>query len=363
MTFTCFITVFLLIIILLVSELPKFYEGLASGASTDITLSPNGNKYDKYIAADLTMEKHSISASISSRFQKRTSGPHVAVIVRTYVKQINLLYSLAYSMSAMSTITCSSNCVTFIVVPTEFESVSPLQNAVTELKELGMNIELVNIATTWSEWFAMVGPKSPKCAEDITDLEFLSGLCNAYLSVDPDCRPYLTQELKLNKLEQKKRKICAYNNQIHYLLTDLALQQVIVKYSQTHTYVMVTNADNSYHRSFFQQTLVKDEDMIATYFLTDMDNANSRTIKTQFTFGRIDLGAVLVRIRALKETGLNFMNSIPHGMINNAALSNREKSVALMRAYHDNDWWFFYKAKYQLKLTSRVIPMVLYYHQ
>ena len=126
---------------------------------------------------------------------------------------------------------------------------------------------------------------------------------------------------------------------------------------------MVTNADNAYHPSLFEKAPVEETDAIASHFLTQMDNVSYRHVKTKFSLSMVDLGAVLIRTSALKRTGLRFLNSTPHDLIGKSSLTSREKSVSLMRSFHDCDWWFVHNAIYALKLLGAIVPLPLFYHQ
>jgi hypothetical protein len=249
------------------------------------------------------------------------------------------------------------------VVPTELNSVEVLSKAVDEIAEHGISIEMLRMRGEWADWFERAEANAPTCDEGLSDKEFVSGLCKPFLDFNPFCNKHVKRDVATGALKVKKQKICGYFNEVHYQLTDMGLEQALDDYYSTHDYLMVTNADNAYDLSFFKETLVKETDVIACHFLTQKHDMTYRHVKTKFSLSMVDLGAVLIRTSALKRTGLRFLNSIPHDLIGKSTLTSREKSVSLMRSYHDCDWWFVHNAIYALKLQSAIVPLPLFYHQ
>ena len=93
-----------------------------------------------------------------------------------------------------------------------------------------------------------------------------------------------------------------------------------------------------------------------------MENHNFRQVETEFRLAMVDLGAVLVSLAAVERTGLRFSKALPRVAIAMSHLSEREQTVSLMRAHHDNDWWFVHDAIVELGLESAVVPQVLFNH-
>jgi len=315
----------------------------------------------------LLLPECSFSGSQSDSRSHSTGNAHIIVVVRAYDKQVNELSALAFSMSGMSTSTCHKNCANIIVVPTEVNSVEILTDTVRLLQRDGIPIEMVEEPgeETWDEWFKKAEEDAPSCAEHYTDLEFKNGMCEPFKSFDPGCFQGIDTDIKVGLLAEKMKKVCGYYNSIHYLLTDLGLDHGLKRYGDTHNFIMVTNADNAYHPSFFEKTTSAEKDMVAVHFLTQMTNQNFRMVKTEFRLGQVDLGAMLFSTEAVKRTGIRFSNSIPKNILEGTYrhISKTEKSISLMRCYHDNDWWFVHRGIQDFLVKGEVIPMVLFYHQ
>ena len=154
------------------------------------------------------------------------------------------------------------------------------------------------------------------------------------------------------ELSEKKEKICGYYNSVHYSLTDMGLDLALIKCGDSHDYVVVTNADNSYHSSFFYNTIRQKKEVVTCYFL---HNAK-RIIETKYLLSRVDLGAVILSTAALRRSQMSFSSSIPmERIMTNPNLSKEGKAIATLRAHHDNDWWFIQKAVHELKLESTIV--------
>jgi hypothetical protein len=207
---------------------------------------------------------------------------------------------------------------------------------------------------------------APSCSQDISPEEFARGLCDPFLEFDKTCRKKVENDLKNDPgrglFTRKVQKICGYSNAVHYELTDLGLDQASKKYSRDHDYVLVTNADNTYHPAFFEKLISTGKSVAASDFLTEMDNVNSRSVATRFKLGDIDLGALIVSMQVIASRELRFLDSIPYNIIDNADVTKREKSVALMRAYHDNDWWFVHYAVFEMRLDKEIVHEFLFNH-
>ena len=106
------------------------------------------------------------------------------------------------------------------------------------------------------------------------------------------------------------------------------------------------------------RTLKQEKEIVATHFIH-----NGSVIGTKFALSQVDLGSVIASTAALRRSNLKFGNSIPKRMIEiDPGLSRLEKDVALMRSFHDNDWWFVQKAVYEIKFDAAIVTEVLFYH-
>mmetsp|Transcript_22607 Transcript_22607/g.45152 ORF Transcript_22607/g.45152 Transcript_22607/m.45152 type:complete len:764 (-) Transcript_22607:56-2347(-) len=291
----------------------------------------------------------------------KTAGTHVVLVIRAYDKQINQLKSLIYSVSAMSTPTCESNCARFIIVPTEEKSVSALRELIDylDISHSHLKVEMIDIPPNF---FSEAEHRAPRCGsvnyDEVPDLAFKNGVCIPFLDYDPKCLKKMAEETG-DEILDKKRKICGYYNNIHYALTDMGLYLAVNKYGGAHDYVVVTNADNGYHPSFFLRTLKADKEIIATHFVQN----KKREERTEFALSHIDLGTVVVSTAALRRSNLTFSTSTPKSMIeSHPTLSKLEKDVALMRSYHDNDWWFIQKAVHEMNFDAAIVAEALFYH-
>jgi len=267
---------------------------------------------------------------------------------------------MAWAMDSMSAGSCASGCVTIIVVPTEATSVNPLQKAVDDLLSSGLRVEMIQLPegyTAWSQWFGEKISAAHKCAPDMSMAESLKGLC--FLDYSKRC----TRDHGPSKLPQSLLKVCGYTNDVHYLATDLGMDLAVEKYKDSHDYILVTNADNGYHPEFFtrlvRESRASKSDVVASNFIT----GSVRFVNTAFSVGYVDLGSAIISMGVVVEGGLRFSSSIPMDKLMGSKLSEKERSVTIMRMYHDADWWYVNHAVNILQLKGGVVPQVLFYHQ
>jgi hypothetical protein len=292
----------------------------------------------------------------------------VAVIIRVYVAQLKMMEALMMSMVDMKSRHCYKNCVRFILVPTEFDSVKPVIDAVDRLKGTFSN-EVWNIRIVQQDqnWFEQQQQKNEVYGcfrggkENTT--AFVNGICGVFPF--ENCRYYLKKEKKeVRPLANKINKICYAENHIHYTLTDIGLRMALDSCKDNPcSHVVVTNADNMYHKDFLKEATQYNEDFVALDYATDMDSANSRTVKVDFQKYNLDLGAVVLKASMLERTGINFMSSMPHEQISEADLTDTEKGVATMRAFNDLDNHFFRRGVEKLALSHRMVHKMYFFHQ
>ena len=156
---------------------------------------PSSSKIPSSSTLNASAASHTLRASVAPQ------KSHVLAVVRAYDAQANQLKSLVYSLSAMSTPSCKNNCVEFIVVPTELDSIRPLAAVVAQLSLDGLYIEMLKLPLafeSWEAWFKWAENEAPSCSESLTADEFMTALCEPFLAFDPNC-------LKKSNIEDQVR--------------------------------------------------------------------------------------------------------------------------------------------------------------
>jgi hypothetical protein len=290
-----------------------------------------------------------------------TGSARVAVVVRAYHEQVTQLRSMAWLMSGMRTSDCPQHCATIIVVPTQFDSVQTLETLVNELADVhGLPIEMLRLPAgtiRWRDLFRDFTAAAPACPQNLSKTEFIAGLCGPFRYHDPTCA-----ERSVDAHPLLQTKICGYQNQVHYRLTDMGVEQAVEQHGGTHDYLLVTNADNVYHPLVFSAATQHGEDIVATWFTHTTHTQRVMAVKTQFKMSRIDLGAAFFSMRVIEASKLRFVTAVPTNLVTFSRVSPRAKQVAVMRLYHDSDFWFIKHAMRAPNASTKIVQDLLFHH-
>ncbi len=315
----------------------------------------HGTRFADMVLVDCVLERSCKYCVVTTLFvHKKKSldkGASLFVVVRAYHKQTEMLGRLARSLMS------KSNDVMFIVVPTDLESGPLLETEVLRLYDLGVPIHLLKLSDP-QKWFQAEETRDPKCPHDLSMEEFISGLCDPFEKFDPTCRRALMKSV--DNINERISKVCGYTNSVHYTLTDMGLRLVDNLCPQC-DFALITNGDNVYSPDFFLKVVQAEKDVVATWFETGSEDKR-RVVKTQFKLSKVDLGSVVVSLRLLRRTGITFRSAFPNDIIESAQISERAKSVAMKRAYHDSDWWFILAVTEEGSNGNAIVPEVLFQH-
>ena len=115
-------------------------------------------------------------------------------------------------------------------------------------------------------------------------------------------------------------RLCDVGDYVYYVATDRALVDFVVPCANC-THVLVTNGDNGYAPEFLAEKSWRRDDLVIVGF-----THGRIPVSPRIRSGWIELGAVLLRKRVLKDGRWVFLTSLPHG--------------ARAHEVHDADFWF-----------------------
>jgi hypothetical protein len=128
-------------------------------------------------------------------------------------------------------------------------------------------------------------------------------------------------------------RYCEINNPLHYHLTDLALQSVLLSSSLTsphlaNQFLIITNADNFYSPKFLELTIEKMNSESLDLLLTNMIHLG-QAMDVAPELGKMDLGCAVIRLEFLQRHGITFVSSLP--------------IPTEPQHWHDADYWLIQK--------------------
>jgi hypothetical protein len=152
-------------------------------------------------------------------------------------------------------------------------------------------------------------------------------------------------------------RYCEINNPLHYHLTDLALQSVLLSSSSfspsssnspplANQYLIITNADNFYSPKFLELTIEKMNLESLDLLLTNMIHLG-KAMEVAPELGKMDLGCAVIRLEFLQRHGITFVSSLP--------------IPTEPQHWHDADYWLIQK---MIDKGARVatLPQILFNH-
>lgn len=116
---------------------------------------------------------------------------------------------------------------------------------------------------------------------------------------------------------KKVASICAGNNLLHYVLTDLALRLTIDSCSSSceNRLVVMTNGDNEYNPHFaFKAATRMGEDSSFDLVMTDYLERGVQLVEPAMRINQMDLGCMIFRVSSLRRlfpSGLPILSSLP----------------------------------------------------
>jgi len=274
----------------------------------------------------------------------------VFVIVRTYRKQTDLIERLVSSLRDGSD---SQVDTVFFLLPTESEDVAVFRDLATNLSSSGLDVQV--------PWF--LSPSAYiEARKDVTKCGCPPG-GNGQVRL-AEARWVYTCKAGRHVVRvpwwRLYKEMCLYENDVHYRLTDRTIDYVMrlsEEYSSySKTSVMVTNGDNVYRKSFLAQMMAVPEAIAISDFVERPMNFDWRGCNASVVeHGRIDLGASIIDINALRQHNVTFSNSVP-SFPDDAAQTKR------MWAFHDADFWFINKLVNGEKIPYHIIHKCMFAH-
>ena len=229
--------------------------------------------------------------------QSQAKQPHaLAVVIRAYHRHQVSITRLIRGLLQQSNY---DEGIHFIIVCTEYASIETIQKAIDQAYGLfrrtkhphKYTIEVLNTAQ--------------RLYEDDTLNPFVS-------RIKVLCEP-LHQLLMINKWGLQSKEIqttCLANNPLHYFLTDLAIEYLLLHCSSC-KYLIVTNGDNYYYGAYLKTALPQLKSGQLDMTLNDWNHRG--VIKTAHpSMGNVDLGCSIFSIDFLKRTRrTSLINALP----------------------------------------------------
>lgn len=293
--------------------------------------------------------------------QRRGCPGTLLVVVRVYAPQEPLIVRLLRSLADEPAKKYGEQCVRFLLVPTQVE----------DLGTFRQYVRTVNLASAFNGAYQIEVP--PNLEESVyKQAAHLEQKCSPNIS--SDWESFLRAECtKKNGHTSQSclqtwgpndmfRKICVYSNFVHYYLVDRAIDYALEAYHSPKGYLLVTNGDNTYEKSFFDRT-VADSHAHGCLVGVNFDRRVNGSIKpapfgtVRFDrLGGIDLGAGVVNLQFIRESGVRFLTSAPQYKTDPYGVRNA-------KAIHDLDFWWFHKLVGMRNCTARIIRTKLFHHQ
>lgn len=302
----CSVSVFWILVLFLLQQ----YQLSLSIAPTSEATSP-------VTAAVPSMSFRTENVKVGDKYPKNNvlhmlaHRERIAVIIRSHIGYKDHLLSLLWALQAQD---LGYN-MHVIIAPTEFESVAPLEEAVSvhwpkDIK--GLSVRVLRVDK--SDYDAHCCHLEEICTDDWRRGKMLRNWSTSALNT-----------------------YCSINSPLHYAITDLAVSKTI---DECHfcEYLLVTNADNYYSPKFMKTAVSKLEDTKADMVLVDMVHRGA-LISCRVESGYMDLGGVLSRLSMFSNKAVSFSSLIPEN--------------AEPQDWHDADFWMVYnlQQKYNRRIT------------
>lgn len=214
----------------------------------------------------------------------------LAIIVRAHSSYSRQLISLLWSLESQNL--SYDGKILVLVLPTEFESIETLRNALSY------------------DW-----PSERHSVMRVVLMDFPAWVYSQHGSVlSTLCSSRLRHLLDQTFPESDIRRHCNVNSPLHYLLVDIALYYVLNK-CESCKQVLVTNADNHYSTTFWNTTLLEMESprgsMRYDVVITNMIS-RGKVFPVKAERRHVDLGAYIVSTDFLRKTSISFLSALPH---------------------------------------------------
>jgi len=274
----------------------------------------------------------------------------VFVIVRTYRKQVHLIERLVGSLRNGSD---SQVDTTFLLLPTESEDVAVFRDLAKNLSSSGLDVKV--------PWF--LRPEAyVEARKDVTQCGCppeWHGMVSVAGQACYSCPR--GKQVVLSSCSRVHKEVCVYENEVHYRLTDRAmdyamkLTQEYSNYSKTS--ILVTNGDNVYRKSFLAQMMDVPQGIAISDFVERPEKFDWQGCsKASVNKARIDLGAYIVDTAIIRQHNVTFSNSIPSFSPHDEAHTKR------MWAFHDADFWFIHNLVLRKRVRYTIIHECMFSH-
>jgi len=302
--------------------------------------------------------------------------PKVIVLIRTYLPQLPSVPTLMQSLAQQRVYGCERDCVSFVLVPTEPDSLAAFRDLASNLSSA---YDVAVPPALDEALFTSAGASQPRCLPGWESTDFARSVCESFRTKDPAC--FATwRGLDRNAALSMMQKICAYQNYVHYAVVDKALDYAVARFGCRPGWLLVTNGDNEYHRDFLGHTTKQGHQLVGTDFVmyhrgsggllgrasqslivsadsVDGEEAEGPGFQTSaWRLGEIDLGAAIVDFQSFCGTGARFLNSLPR-------IGSDPYNIARLRSLHDADFWFFRRLISHFGFQHHIVHHRLFFHK